>query len=155
MSGFTATGTTSATPDAIANAPFWPAIAPASVRASMRLDGTVTDARLRHAIVAAMLAVNDALDAWAQAQQAAGYAALADVPSTTVDGVSRRVQLYLRAVACATAVEVAERYRSFDATDSANQRADDLSPSITELRRDQRWAVRDLQNLPRNTAELI
>ncbi|MGQ9449718.1 head completion/stabilization protein, partial [Xanthomonas citri pv. bilvae] len=27
MSGFTATGSTSATPDAIANAPFWPAIA--------------------------------------------------------------------------------------------------------------------------------
>ncbi|WP_082346942.1 head completion/stabilization protein, partial [Xanthomonas vasicola] len=30
-----------------------------------------------------------------------------------------------------------------------------LSPSITELRRDQRWAVRDLQNLPRSTVELI
>ncbi|MGQ9449153.1 head completion/stabilization protein [Xanthomonas citri pv. bilvae] len=155
MSGFTATGTTSAAPDVITNAPFWPAIAPDAVRASMRLDGTVADTRLRHAIVAAMLAVNDALDAWAQTQQAAGWAALADVPSTTVDGVSRRVQLYLRAVACATAVEVAERYRSFDATDSANQRADDLSPSITELRRDQRWAVRDLQNLPRSTVELI
>ncbi|WP_115554078.1 head completion/stabilization protein [Xanthomonas arboricola] len=155
MSGFTAIGTTSATPDAIANAPFWPAIAPDTVRASMRLDGTVTDARLRHAIVAAMLAVNDALQAWADTQQAAGYASLADVPSTTVDGLSRRVQLYLRAVACATAVEIAERYRSFDATDSANQRADDLSPSITELRRDQRWAVRDLQNLPRSTVELI
>ncbi|MGS0575538.1 head completion/stabilization protein [Xanthomonas oryzae pv. oryzicola] len=155
MSGFTATGTTSATPDAITNAPFWPAIAPADVRASMRLDGTVTDARLRQAIVAAMLAVNDALQAWADTQQAAGYAALSDVPSTTVDGVSRRVQLYLRAVACATAVEVTERYRSFDATNSANQRADDLTPSITELRRDQRWAVRDLQNLPRSTVELI
>ena len=141
MSGFTATGTTSATPDAIANAPFWPAIAPTSVRASMRLDGTVTDARLRHAIVAAMLAVNDALQTWADKQQAAGYAVLADVPSTTVDGVSRRVQLYQRAVACATAVEVAERYRSFDATDSANQRADDLSPSITELRRDQHLSL--------------
>ncbi|PUE89123.1 head completion/stabilization protein, partial [Xanthomonas oryzae] len=75
MSGFTATGTTSATPDAIANAPFWPAIAPDDVRASMRLDGTVTDARLRQAIVAAMLAVNDALQAWADTQQAAGYAA--------------------------------------------------------------------------------
>ncbi|WP_258528594.1 head completion/stabilization protein, partial [Xanthomonas oryzae] len=139
----------------IANAPFWPAIAPADVRASMRLDGTVTDARLRQAIVAAMLAVNDALQAWADTQQAVGYAVLSDVPSTTVDGVSRRVQLYLRAVACATAVEVTERYRSFDATNSANQRADDLTPSITELRRDQRWAVRDLQNLPRSTVELI
>ncbi|AAW74963.1 phage-related capsid completion protein [Xanthomonas oryzae pv. oryzae KACC 10331] len=125
------------------------------MRASMRLDGTVTDARLRQAIVAAMLAVNDALQAWADTQQAAGYAALSDLPSTTVDGVSRRVQLYLRAVACATAVEVTERYRSFDATNSANQRADDLTPSITELRRDQRWAVRDLQNLPRSTVELI
>ncbi|RNK71652.1 head completion/stabilization protein, partial [Xanthomonas vasicola] len=39
--------------------------------------------------------------------------------------------------------------------DSANQRADDLSQSITELRRDQRWAVCDLQDKPRNTAELI
>ncbi len=56
---------------------------------------------------------------------------------------------------CCTAAELTERYRSFDASDSANQRADDLTPSIDELRRDQRWAIRDLKGESRVTVELI
>ena len=38
---------------------------------------------------------------------------------------------------------------------SQSQRADDLTPSIDELRRDQRWAIRDLKGESRVTVELI
>jgi len=77
------------------------------------------------------------------------------VSAVQVDGKSRLVQLYLRIVACATAAEVAERYRSYDTTAAGNQRADDLTPSIDELRRDVRWAIRDFLGTPRMTVELI
>ncbi len=154
MSGFIANANpTSAT--TIENAAFWPAIEPAAVRAAMRLDGSITDERLTAALLAAVLGVNDELRTWQAQQEAAGYATLADMPDTHIGGVSRRVHLYGRAVNCATAAELTERYRSYDASDSANQRADDLQPSIDELRRDLRWAISDLQQRPRCTIELV
>ena len=71
------------------------------------------------------------------------------------DGESVLLQLYRRAVQCGTAVELHERYRSYDATAQGNQRADDLTPTIDELRRDHRNAISDLQGLRRVTVELI
>lgn len=154
MSGFIANANPTP-PATIENAPFWPAIDVAQVRDRMRLDGSISNERLVAALVAGMLAVNDDLRTWQAEQEAAGYAELSSMPDTRVGGTPRRVHLYLRAVACAAAVEVSERYRSADATDSGNQRADDLTPSISELRRDQRWAVSDLQGRPRSTVELV
>ena len=92
---------------------------------------------------------------WQAAKVAAGYATLGDVPAQEVDGTSRLVQLYLRAVYCATAVELHERYRSYDATGQGNQRADDLAPTIDEIRRDLRNAISDLLGTRRVTVELI
>lgn len=154
MSGFIANAspTNAAT---IANALFWPEVDLDTVRKRMRLDGSVTDDRLREATVAAMWFVNDALATWRAGQQAAGYDSLDEVPGPSIADVPRGVALYMRAICCAVGAELTERYRSFDATDSANQRADDLTPSITELRRDLAWALSDLQGRPRTTVELI
>jgi len=154
MSGFIANGT-AGTEAEISNDGFWPAIDPAELRARIRLDGAVAEPRLRAAIIAAILAANGELAMWMAQQRAAGHAKLEDVPAAQVDGKSRLVQLYLRIVACATAAEVAERYRSYDTTAAGNQRADDLTPSIDELRRDVRWAIRDFLGTPRMTVELI
>lgn len=154
MSGFIANGS-AGTEAAIENDGFWPAIDPVALRQRIRLDGSVAAERLRAAIIAAVLSVNDELAVWKEKQRDAGIRMLEWVPAVTVDGKSRLVQLYLRAVDCATAAEVAERYRSYDATAAGNQRADDLSPSIDELRRDVRWAIRDFLGTPRMTVELI
>lgn len=154
MSGFIANGTSQPSAE-IANGPFWPAVKPDEIRASMRLDGSIAADRLRAAVVAAVMMVNDDLDHWRTAQTATGYATLAAVPAPVIDGTSRLVLLYQRAIACCAAAELTERYRSYDAADSASQRADDLTPSIDELRRDQRWAIRDLKGDPRLTVELI
>lgn len=134
---------------------WWPDVDPVAVRAAMRLDGAITADRLRSCIVAAVAAVHDELEAWRATQAAAGYASLTDVPSRQVDGASRLVMLYQRAVGKAALAEAAETYRSYDATDSGNQRADDLDPSITEARRDLRWAIRDFLGERRMTVELI
>lgn len=154
MSGFIANGSAGAEAS-IENDGFWPAIDLVALRQRIRLDGSLSSERLRAAVVNAVITVNDELPEWKAKQQAAGHATLSAVPAATVDGASRLVQLYLRAVTCATAAEVAERYRSYDATAAGNQRADDLSPSIDELRRDMRWAIRDLKATPRMTVELI
>ena len=154
MSGFIANGTAGNEAE-ITNDGFWPAIDPAALRARIRLDGSVSAERLRAAIIDAVLTANDELAAWKAHQLATGHAKLEDVPATQVDGKSRLVQLYLRIVACATAAEVAERYRSYDTTAAGNQRADDLTPSIDELRRDVRWAIRDFLGTSRMTVELI
>lgn len=154
MSGFIANGSASSEA-VIANSDFWPSIDPAALRASVRVDGAVTAQRLRAAIIAAVLAVNDELAVWEARQVAAGYNKLGDVPARSVDGTSRLIHLYQRAIACATATELTERYRSYDVTAAGDKRADDLTPSIDELRRDQRYAVRDFLGASRVTVELI
>ena len=78
MSGFIATGTTEAF--TLTNDGFWPDIDADHLRASLRLDGTVSDARLELAAVNAMLSVNRELANLQAEYQAEGYATLADVP---------------------------------------------------------------------------
>ncbi|MCD7096994.1 head completion/stabilization protein [Stenotrophomonas sp. MMGLT7] len=154
MSGFIANGSTAA-PQTIGNDGFWPDVNPADVRTQMRIEGAVSDPRFVAVLEAAILSVNRELDAWKAQQVEAGHAALADVPALQINGASRLVLLYRRALACCAAAEIAENYRSYDATDSANQRSDDLTPSIDELRRNQRWAIRDFLGLGRVTVDLI
>lgn len=154
MSGFIATGTTPPA-ETIVNDGFWPDVDVEAYRGHMRMDATVSQERLRSSLTAAILSVNDELAQWKALQVEVGHATLAEVPAPQVNQTSRFVLLYQRAVACCAAAELTERYRSFDATDSANQRADDLNPSIDELRRDQRWAIRDFLGARRMTVELI
>lgn len=134
---------------------FWPAVNMTTLRATVRITGDVTAERLRAAVVAAVISVNDELSRWADTQQAKGFATMADIPAPMIDGKSRLTQLYLRAVHCATAVELHERFRSYDATAQGNQRADDLTPTIDEMRRDQRYAISDMLGTRRVTVELI
>jgi head completion protein GPL len=155
MSGFTANAPAVAPEADVIAGSFWPAVKLRPLREAMRLDGSVTTARLRVAVVAAMLTVGDELAQWRVEQQARGYAALADVPSDEVDGSTRHLQLFLRAVQCAAAVELSERYRSYDATAQGNQRAEDLTPTIDDLRRDQRYAISDFLGRRRVTVALI
>ncbi|AWH47953.1 head completion/stabilization protein [Stenotrophomonas sp. SAU14A_NAIMI4_5] len=154
MSAFIAPGK-NAPSDDITSGSWWPSISPSQVREDMRITGTVTEARLRSSLINAVTTVNTALVPWAQRQMAEGHESLAGIPADAISGVSCLVLLYRRAVATYAAAELTERYRSYDATDSANQRADDLTPSIGEIRRDHRWAMRDLQGLPRTTVDLI
>jgi hypothetical protein len=153
MSGFVAGGT--APTEHINTDPFWPSIDLDSVRGTLRLDASVTPIRLETATIAAAISINREFGNWRQAKQAAGYATLADVPADKIKDVSQYVHLYQRAIYAATGAEICERYRSYDSTNSGNQNADELTPSIDELRRDQRWAVRDFLGLGRTTVELI
>jgi len=134
---------------------FWPEIDVAVLRETIRIPGDIQAPRMRSTVVSAVMDVTRELEAWQAGKEAAGYATLADVPAPMIDGSTRLVHLFLRAVGCATAVELHERYRSYDATAQGNQRAEELTPTIDEIRRDLRNTLCDLQGLRRVTVELI
>lgn len=153
MSGFVAGGTVAS--GQVVSDPFWPAIELDQVRARLRIDSSVTTEKLKAAVIAAAITVNQELAGYRFAQATSGYATLAAVPGLLVDGVSERAHLYLRAIDAATAAEVAERYRSYDSTAKGDKEAEAQTPTIDDYRRDQRWAIRDFLGLARTTVELI
>ena len=125
------------------------------MRATLRVDASVTPARLETACITAAINLNRELKDWRVIQQAAGYSELAQVPTEQVQDVSALVHLYRRAIEAGTGAEVCERYRSYDSTNTGNKNADDLTPNIDDYRRDLRWAVRDFLGINRTTVELI
>lgn len=158
MSGFVATAPVppaDAPSDAIANDGWFPALSMADTRNSVRLDGTVTDERLRAALVNAMMDVNRQLRTFKTERSALGQASLAAASADEmVDGKPRLVLLYLRAVMCSAKADLTERYRDFDA-DAANPRVKDAEPATDEQRRNAQWAVRDILGQSHVFVELI
>ena len=146
-----------ATPPAapIVNDGFFPDIDPTSFRAQLRVRDAVTPERLRDALIAAIVTVGNDLIVWSLAQRLLGHATLGAVPAATIDGASRLVHLYRRAVFCNARAELVERYRDVDTTAKGQAKAEDLDPSIAELRRDALHAVRDLLGVGRTNVELI
>lgn len=139
----------------IKNGNFWPDINLSKVRDTVRLDGTVTDDRLKHAAVAAIIDVNRDLKAFKEGKQKAGYTALADVPAEHVDEVSELVSLYLRAVYCRLKANLMERYADYDSTAKGLSNASEQNETITDLYRDARFAIRDILGVSHVTVELI
>ncbi|MEQ1511678.1 MAG: head completion/stabilization protein [Lysobacteraceae bacterium] len=158
MSAFVATAPTAvpgSTADSIANDGWFPDLQLSDIRAIVRLDGTVTDDRLRDAVRFAMLHVNQQLDGFRVREQAKGALSMESVSDRVLDGKNRLALLYLRAVSCWAKADLLERYRSLDSTDSGLRRADEMATAIDEQRRNTSWALRDIQSLPRTVVELI
>lgn len=152
MSGFIATGTTgpAGTQTVITNDGFFPDIDLTHLRSAMRLDGSVTGERLETAAIAAILSVNADL-----APLKNDTATLADLPSPQINGQPANLHLYRRAVYSMAAAELHERYRNYSSTGQGSDAADELLPGIDELKRDARFAIRDLLKQVRLTVELI
>lgn len=135
--------------------PFWPSIDLDDLRATLRIDSSVTPARLETAVISAAINLNCELAEWRATQQAAGHATLDDVPGDRINNVSVKAHLYRRAIEAATGAEVCERYRDYSATNTGSQKAEEITPTIDDYRRDLRWAVRDFLGRTRTTVELI
>lgn len=146
---------TSATASIITNGSFWPDIEPDVLRQTMRLDGTVTNERLEHAVINAALQVNSDLKNWRIGNQLLGFDSLVQVPAEQINGQSIYLQLYLRAVYCLTKANLIERYSDFDSTAKGLKAGEELTDSITDLRRDARFAIRDILGESHVTVELI
>lgn len=128
------------------------------MRDAMRLDGTVTAPRLAQAVAAAILHVNQELDAWQDEQLAAGYLSLEAVPAKKVNRESKLLIHYRRAVYSTAKADLIERYRDYDSTaaslaDKKSMEWLDNSPS--EQRRNAHWAIADILRRHHLTVELI
>ncbi|MGY3931216.1 phage P2 capsid completion gpL-like protein [Aeromonas encheleia] len=153
--GFIATAPTAPDEGEITSNPFWPAISLADLRDTVRLDGTVTTARLTHAVVDAITSVNRDLAEWRIARQAEGHTTLAAVPSEVINNESVHLYSYRRAIYAMTRANLLERYTDYSATGDGVKGADAKIVSSDDLYRDARFAIRDILGTTHNTVELI
>ncbi|RDE73084.1 phage head protein [Haemophilus sputorum] len=137
----------------IENSPFFPAISLVNFRNQMRLDGTITDDRLRECVIEAMIAVNEELQEWQS--NYAEYHQLEDLPAMEINGESVLIYRYKRAVYCLALANLYERYIAYDSSKEGEKKADLLKASVDELRRDARFAISDILKRHRVDAELI
>jgi hypothetical protein len=145
-----------ATPVApIANDGFFPDIDLQMIRATGRVTMAVDNDRLRASTIAAMITVERDLAAWAARQRSLGFARLETVPAPLIDGKSRLVHLYTRAVALFAKAELIERLRDYDTTAAGGKAVDELDGAADQLRRDATYAVRDILAVLRINVELI
>ncbi|WP_290434436.1 head completion/stabilization protein, partial [Aeromonas caviae] len=103
---------------------FWPAISLSDLRETARLDGTVTTARLTHAVIDAITSVNRDLADWRRARQAEGHTTLAAVPGEVINGESAYLHSYRRAIYAMTRANLLERYTDYSATGDGVKGAD-------------------------------
>jgi len=135
---------------------FWPDININDVRDVVRLDTTITPARLRDAVRQAMLDIAAALANWRASQEAAGASTLSDVPSRMkVDGVSDYVLRWSRAVYSVVGADLGERLASQSATAAGVDRAQALGQDVLVHQRNVSFAVRDFLGRPRIRARMI
>lgn len=141
--------------EVIENHAFFPNIALSEIRNAMRIDGTVTNERLKHSAIEAIQTVNQDLKTYRLQAQQHEQTTLAESDDEAIHGESRLVYLYKRAVFCLTAANLYERYRSYDSTRDGSNKADELSDTAGDLKRDYHFAVRDILGGNRMIAELI
>lgn len=139
----------------LANDGWFPDIELDELRHETRLDGTVTDTRLRAAALDAMASCNAELGPWQATQAAAGHAGLASVPAPQLGRESTHVIRYRRAVFNLVRADLTEQYRGYDSTKSGGQAAEALEQTICECRRNVRIALADIRGIRRTTVELI
>lgn len=153
--GFIANAPTSPAEGEIDSSPFWPAISLPDLRDTVRLDGTVTTARLKHAVIDAITSVNRDLAVWRRAREAEGVATLAAVPGEVINGESAYLHSYRRAIYAMTRANLLERYTDYSATGDGVKGADAKIISSDDLYRDARFAIRDILGTTHITVALI
>lgn len=153
--GFIANAPTTPAEGEIDSSPFWPAISLPDLRDTVRLDGTVTTARLKHAVIDAITSVNRDLADWRRAREAEGVATLAAVPCEVINGESAHLHSYRRAVYAMTRANLLERYTDYSATGDGVKGADAKIISSDDLYRDARFAIRDILGTTHITVALI
>lgn len=141
--------------ETISNNGFFPDIYLSEIRNAMRIDGTVTNARLKHSAIKAIQTVNRDLKTYRLNAQTQGKTTLAECSEEMIDGESEVVYLYKRAVFCLTVANLYERYRSYDSTKQGNDKAEQLIDTAGDLKRDYHFAVRDILGGNRMIAELV
>lgn len=133
---------------------FWPEIVLSNVRKEMRITGAVTTSRLKQVVIEAVAHTAEQLRRWQAEQIGAGYASLAAVPAMVINAESVKVYRWRRAVYSISRALLIETFRDVDTTgDAGEKRAAALATQANDHWRDARWAIADIQDVVRNSAE--
>jgi hypothetical protein len=134
---------------------WFPPIAQSRLRRSVAIDPTITPDRLHHAILTALETATLDLHDFRLAMLDLDYIDLATVPAPLLDGTSRLVRAWHRAIYALTKAEILETTRDYDATASGDRSLGAIDDTIVQLRRDATHALRDMKGITRTVAELI
>lgn len=136
--------------------PFFPQIDLDKMRQAMRIDNTVTSARLYELALEAVIHVNQQLELTKQRALNIGKATLGETNTKQlIDGESILEIRYRHAVYNYTKANLSERYADFDATSKTASRAEAKQENAHEYRREGHAAIADIKGVPRTDCELI
>jgi Phage head completion protein (GPL) len=134
---------------------WFPGVSQSDLKANFAIDQTITEARLKTAIYAAMETALLDLREWKIVQVEAGFANLAAVPADNINGESRLVRAWHRAIGSLTKAEIVETSRDYDATGAGERSLSALDEAIQQSRRDGAHAISDILGTNRTMCELI
>ena len=132
---------------------FMPDISVKDFADAMKLDGTVTPARMKYALTDSATTVCRELKAWvASVINDHGVLTLDeyDLANDTDKCFSFKKAVYNLAKA-----QLTEHYRDYDTGNDAAARSKELTPQIDTCYRNARTAISDIKNEPHSTIELI
>ncbi|MBF0783893.1 head completion/stabilization protein [Muribacter muris] len=141
--------------EVISNNGFFPDLHLIDVRNAMRIDGTVTNERLKRAVIEAIATVNKDLKPFRLTQQTKGTQSLADSDDEQINGESVLVHHYKQAVFSLATALLYEHYRSFDSTKDGHDKSTELQHTAGDLRRDYHFAVREIRGENGLISELL
>lgn len=113
-------------------------------RDTIRIGAAITHARLRHAVIDAMVWTGQQIAGWRAGQIALGHASLADVPADEIDGESVKVIGVRTAIMHQAAALLADTHADLSATVEGADRAEFKALTAHEHRRIALHAVRQV-----------
>lgn len=114
--GFVANGNTTPSNITISSTDFFPSISLDEIRSFVRIDGAVSDARLKQVTLEEIIDVNRLLN-----KLVSSASSLAELATAKVDGKPDTEILYFSAISNGVAAKVNEQYRSYDTSTSGNK----------------------------------
>jgi hypothetical protein len=147
---FVANGNTTPSNIRISNGEFFPVISLDDIRDFVRIDGAVTDVRLRQLVLEEIIDTNRLLASLVMKADT-----LADLATSIIDGKPDTEVLYFSAVSNGVAAKVNENYRNYDSTNSGNKKAEHAFLTVDDYRRNKMWAIQQLKGENHSVVELI
>jgi hypothetical protein len=148
--GFVANGNNTPSQIQIKSDPFYPIILLDQIREIVRIDGAVTNERLKQAIIEEVLDINRLL-----VSLKAKASILSELSTVQINDQPDTDFLYLSAVANGVAAKVNENYRNYDCSNSGAKRADQAECTVDDYRRNKQWAIQHLLGENHSVVELI
>ncbi len=148
--GFVANGAVTPSNIIISSDTFFPDISLDEIRSVVRIDGSVTDVRLRQVIREEIIDVNRLLASLVMKAEK-----LVDLAVNQIDGKPDTEVLYMSAVSNGVAAKVNENYRNYDSTNSGVKKSEVIECSVEDYRRNKQWAIQQLKGENHSVVELI